>query len=64
MHVRLDNNQNGGGIYQEPIGTFTFNDLATFANNTAFEVSEHAAARVHRSIDCSIFLVNCSAVFM
>lgn len=30
--------QNGGGIYQTPIGTITFNSMATFYDNSAYEV--------------------------
>lgn len=52
--MRLDDDQRGGAIYQEPIGTFTFNGMATFMGNIAYEVSPRAAARVHQSIYSSI----------
>ncbi len=56
MHMRLDHDQDGGGIYQEPIGTFTFNGLATFLQNTASNVSQQAAPRVRRSSDLSMYV--------
>ena len=50
--------QTGGGIYQEPIGTLTFNGLATFMENTAFEVRERAAVPMHRSISARLTMWN------
>lgn len=38
IHCPFRREQDGGGIYQTPIGTMTFNGLATFFDNTAFEV--------------------------
>ena len=31
--------QDGGAIYTHPTGTVTFNDFATFTENTCFDVS-------------------------
>ncbi|CAM9305642.1 unnamed protein product, partial [Ectocarpus fasciculatus] len=37
-YFSLNTASDGGGIYQTPIGTMTFNGLATFFDNTAFEL--------------------------
>ena len=40
LHLPLSHaRQDGGAIYVHPTGTITFNDFATFTENTCFDVS-------------------------
>lgn len=38
LPLAFDSVQEGGGIYQTSIGTLTFNGMATFFDNSAYEV--------------------------